>query len=78
MFLARAKLFQIPSGGWAVAYYPINRQKAWPYGVQPGDFRYFGDFSPSFGCNLKQSDDLPNKLSFLVPELDSEGIQIGL
>jgi Flp pilus assembly protein CpaB len=63
--------FQIPSGRVAVAY-PITRQTSVAYAVQPGDYvdilitAFFLDVDEEFQTTL------PNKLSFIVPELDPE------
>jgi Flp pilus assembly protein CpaB len=63
--------FQIPPGRVAVAY-PINRQTSVAYAVQPGDYvdilvtAFFVDVDEEFQTTL------PNKLSFIVPELDPE------
>jgi Flp pilus assembly protein CpaB len=76
VFGAGEASFQIPSGRVAVAY-PINRQKSVSYAVQPGDYvdilvtAFFVDVDEEFQTTL------PNKLSFLVPELDAEGNPTG-
>jgi Flp pilus assembly protein CpaB len=76
VFGAGEASFQIPSGRVAVAY-PINRQKSVSYAVQPGDYvdilvtAFFVDVDEEFQTTL------PNKLSFLVPELDGEGNPTG-
>ncbi len=76
VFGAGEASFQIPSGRVAVAY-PINRQKSVSFAVQPGDYvdilvtAFFVDVDEEFQTTL------PNKLSFLVPELDAEGNQTG-
>jgi Flp pilus assembly protein CpaB len=63
--------FRIPEGRVAVAY-PINRQTSVAYAVQPGDYvdilvtAFFVDVDEEFQTTL------PNKLSFIVPELDPE------
>jgi Flp pilus assembly protein CpaB len=69
--------FRIPSGKVAVAY-PITRQSSVAYAIQADDFvdilvtAFFLDIDEEFQTIL------PNKLSFLVPELDDEtGEQIG-
>jgi Flp pilus assembly protein CpaB len=72
VFGAGEASFQIPSGRVAVAY-PISRQKSVSYAVQPGDYvdilvtAFFVDVDEEFQTTL------PNKLSFLIPELDEEG-----
>jgi Flp pilus assembly protein CpaB len=71
VFGAGEASFQIPAGRVAVAY-PINRQKSVAYAIQPGDFvdilisAFFTDVDEEFQTTL------PNKLSFIVPELDPE------
>ncbi|GAB4413792.1 MAG: hypothetical protein Fur0044_08290 [Anaerolineae bacterium] len=71
VFGAGEASFQIPAGRVAVAY-PINRQKSVSFAVQPGDYvdilvtANFVDVDEEFQTTL------PNKLSFLVPELDPE------
>jgi Flp pilus assembly protein CpaB len=69
--------FKIPPGKVAVAF-PINRQSSVAYAIQPDDFvdvlitANFRDIDEEFQTTL------PNKLSFIVPEFDSEtGEQIG-
>jgi Flp pilus assembly protein CpaB len=69
--------FRIPSGKVAVAY-PISRQSSVANAIQPDDFvdvlvtAFFLDIDEEFQSVV------PNKLSFLVPEFDSEtGEQIG-
>jgi Flp pilus assembly protein CpaB len=63
--------FQVPSGRVAVAY-PISRQTSVAYAVQPGDYAdilvtaFFVDVDEEFQTEL------PNKLSFIVPELDPD------
>jgi pilus assembly protein CpaB len=63
--------FQIPPGRVAVAY-PISRQSSVAFAVQPGDYvdilvtAGFRDVDEEFQTTL------PNKLSFIVPELDPE------
>jgi Flp pilus assembly protein CpaB len=63
--------FQIPVGRVAVAY-PITRQTSVAYAVQPGDYvdilitAFFVDVDEEFQTTL------PNKLSFIVPELDPD------
>ncbi|MEW5961344.1 MAG: RcpC/CpaB family pilus assembly protein, partial [Chloroflexota bacterium] len=63
--------FQVPAGRVAVAY-PINRQTSVAYAVQPGDYvdilvtAFFVDVDEEFQTTL------PNKLSFIFPELDPE------
>lgn len=71
IFGAGEASFQIPAGRVAVAY-PINRQKSVSYAVQPGDYvdvlvtAFFVDVDEEFQTTL------PNKLSFLIPQLDPE------
>jgi Flp pilus assembly protein CpaB len=69
--------FLIPEGKVAVAF-PINRQSSVAYAIQPDDYvdilitSNFRDIDEEFQTTL------PNKLSFIVPEFDSEtGEQIG-
>ena len=63
--------FQVPSGRVAVSY-PINRQSSVAFAIQPGDFvdilitAGFRDIDEEFQTTL------PNKFTFLVPELDPE------
>lgn len=72
VFGAGEASFQIPAGRVGIAY-PINRQKSVSYAVQPGDYvdilvtAFFVDVDEEFQSTL------PNKLSFLVPQLDAEG-----
>ena len=67
----REASFLVPPGRVAVAY-PINRQTSVAYAVQPGDYvdllvtAFFVDVDEEFQTTL------PNKLSFIVPELDPE------
>ncbi len=76
VFGAGEASFQIPAGRVAVAY-PISRQKSVAYAIQPGDYvdilvsAFFVDVDEEFQTTL------PNKLSFLVPELDAEGNATG-
>jgi hypothetical protein len=71
VFGAGEASFQIPAGRVAVAY-PINRQKSVSFAIQPGDFvdilvtSFFVDVDEEFQTTL------PNKLSFLLPEIDPE------
>jgi len=68
---AREASFLIPAGRVAVAY-PITRQSSVAFAVQPGDYAdvlvsaSFVDVDEEFQTKL------PNKLSFVVPELDPE------
>lgn len=70
-FEASEASLQIPPGRVAVAY-PINRQTSVAYAVQPSDYvdilatAFFVDVDEEFQTTL------PNKLSFIVPELDPE------
>lgn len=63
--------FQIDPGRVAVAY-PINRQTSVSYALQPGDYvdilttAFFVDVDEEFQSQL------PNKVQFFLPELDSE------
>lgn len=76
VFGAGEASFQIPAGRVAVAY-PINRQKSVAYAIQPGDYvdilvtAFFVDVDEEFQTTL------PNKLSFIVPEIDEEGNPTG-
>lgn len=69
VFGAGEASFQIPAGRVAIAY-PINRQKSVSYAIQPGDYAdilvtaFFVDVDEEFQTTL------PNKLSFLIPDLD--------
>lgn len=71
VFGAGEASFQIPAGRVAVAY-PINRQKSVAYAIQPGDYvdilvtAFFVDVDEEFQTTL------PNKLRFILPELDPE------
>ncbi len=71
VFGAGEASFQIPAGRVAIAY-PINRQKSVAFAIQPGDYvdilvsAFFADVDEEFQSTL------PNKLSFIVPELDPE------
>ncbi|RME75062.1 MAG: Flp pilus assembly protein CpaB [Chloroflexi bacterium] len=68
--------FLIPLGRVAVAY-PINRQTSVAYAIQPGDYvdilitAFFLDIDQEFQSTL------PNKLSFIVPELDENNEPTG-
>jgi Flp pilus assembly protein CpaB len=76
VFGAGEASFQIPAGRVAVAY-PINRQKSVSFAIQPGDYvdilatAFFVDVDEEFQTTL------PNKLKFLVPELDADGNPTG-
>lgn len=67
----REASFLVPPGRVGVAY-PINRQTSVAYAIQPGDYvdilvtAFFVDVDEEFQTTL------PNKLSFIVPELDPE------
>lgn len=71
VFGAGEASFQIPAGRVAVAY-PINRQKSVAFAIQPGDYvdilvtAFFVDVDEEFQTTL------PNKLRFILPELDPE------
>lgn len=76
VFGAGEASFQIPAGRVAVAY-PINRQKSVAFAIQPGDYvdilvtAFFVDVDEEFQTTL------PNKLSFIVPELNENGDPTG-
>lgn len=76
VFGAGEASFQIPAGRVAVAY-PINRQKSVAFAIQPGDYvdilvtAFFVDVDEEFQTTL------PNKLSFIVPEIDENGDPTG-
>jgi Flp pilus assembly protein CpaB len=78
VFGAGEASFQIPAGRVGVAY-PVNRQKSVSFAIQPGDFvdilvtSFFVDVDEEFQTTL------PNKLSFIIPQLDPEtGEETGL
>jgi Flp pilus assembly protein CpaB len=63
--------FQIPPGQVAVAY-PITRQSSVAFAVQPGDYADILVSASFVDVDEEFQTKLPNKLSFIVPELDPE------